>query len=84
LFEKNFQKFWKIRNLSGTDAATAQWAASSAMRQTRDSPKALTPNLATGQASVWLQIADGMVTFFENYERELEKYWTKTHFFQLS
>jgi len=32
LFEKNFQKFWKIRNLSGTDAATVQRAASSAMR----------------------------------------------------
>ena len=31
-----------------------------------------------------LQIADGMVTFFESYERELEKYWTKTLFFQLS
>jgi hypothetical protein len=52
LVEKNFQKFWKIRNLSGTDAATVQWA-SSAMRQTRDSPKALAPNLATGQPSVW-------------------------------
>ena len=23
-----------------------------------------------------------MVTFFESYERELEKYWTKTLFFQ--
>ena len=31
-----------------------------------------------------LQIAEGMVTFFESYERELEKYWTKTLFFQLS
>jgi hypothetical protein len=28
--------------------------------------------------------AEGMVTFFESYERELEKYWTKTLFFQLS
>ena len=50
---KNLQKFWKIRNLSGTDAATVQRAASSAMRQTRNSPKALAPNLATGQPSVW-------------------------------
>jgi hypothetical protein len=31
-----------------------------------------------------LQIAKGMVTFFESYEREPEKYWTKTLFFQLS
>ena len=31
-----------------------------------------------------LQMAEGMVTFFESYERELEKYWTKTLFFQLS
>ena len=31
-----------------------------------------------------LQIAEGMVTFFESYELELEKYWTKTLFFQLS
>ena len=31
-----------------------------------------------------LQIAEGMVTFFESYERELEKYWTKTLFFQFS
>jgi hypothetical protein len=50
---KNFQKFWKIRDLSGSDAATVPWAASSAMRQTGDSPKALAPNLATGQAPVW-------------------------------
>ena len=34
--------------------------------------------------SYGLQIAEGMVTFFESYERELEKYWTKTLFFQLS
>jgi hypothetical protein len=31
-----------------------------------------------------LQIAEGMVTFFGSYERELEKYWTKMLFFQLS
>jgi len=31
-----------------------------------------------------LQIAEGMVTFFESYERKLEKYWTKTLFCQLS
>jgi hypothetical protein len=33
-----------------------------------------------------LQIAEGMVIFFESYERELEKYkyWTRTHFSQLS
>ena len=32
------------------------------------------------------KLAEGMVTFFESYERELEKYkyWTKTLFFQLS
>ena len=52
-FEKNFQKFWKIRNLSGTDAATVQRTASSAMRQTRTLQKSLAPNLATGQPSVW-------------------------------
>ncbi len=28
------------------------------------------------------KIAEGMVTFFESYVRELEKYWTKTLFFQ--
>ena len=39
LFEKNFQEFWKIPNLSGTDAATVQWVASSAMRQTRELSK---------------------------------------------
>ena len=39
LFEKIFQKFWKIRNLSGTDAATAQRAASSAMRQNQELSK---------------------------------------------
>jgi hypothetical protein len=53
MYEKNFQKFWKIRNLSGREAATVQRAASFAMRQTRNSPKALAPNLATGQAPVW-------------------------------
>ena len=31
-----------------------------------------------------LQIAGGVVKFLESYERELEKYWTKTLFFQLS
>jgi hypothetical protein len=31
-----------------------------------------------------LQIAEDMVTFFESYEREVEKYWAKTLFFQLS
>jgi len=31
-----------------------------------------------------LQIAEGMVTFFESYERELERYWTKMLFLQLS
>jgi hypothetical protein len=40
-------------NLSGTDAATVQRTASSAMRQTRNSPKALAPKLATGEAPVW-------------------------------
>ncbi len=30
------------------------------------------------------KIAEGMVTFFESYERELEKYWTGTLFFQFS
>ena len=49
---KNLQKFWKIRNLSGTYVATVQWALSSTMRRTRNSPKALAPNLATGQAPV--------------------------------
>jgi hypothetical protein len=83
LFEKNFQKFWKIRNLSGTDAATVQVGGSSAMRQTGNSPKALAPNLATGEAPHGLQIAEGMVMFFESYERELEKYWTKMLFFPL-
>jgi hypothetical protein len=61
-FEKNLQKFWKIRNLSGTAAATV--------------------HLASHQYG--LQIAEGMVTFFESYERQLEKYRTKTLFFQLS
>jgi hypothetical protein len=31
-----------------------------------------------------LQMAEGMVTFFESYERKLEKYWTKPLLFQLS
>jgi hypothetical protein len=31
-----------------------------------------------------LQIAEGMLTFFESYERELEKCWTKMLFFLLS
>jgi hypothetical protein len=30
------------------------------------------------------ELAEGMVIFFESYERELEKYGTKTLFFQLS
>ena len=30
------------------------------------------------------KLAEGMVEFFESYERELEKYWTKSLFFQLS
>jgi hypothetical protein len=30
------------------------------------------------------KLAEGMVIFFESYERELEKYGTKTLFFQLS
>ena len=38
----------------------------------------------TARHQYGLQIAEGMVTFFESYERELEKYWTKTLFFQLS
>jgi hypothetical protein len=58
----------------------------SAMRQTRKSPKA--PALRRISLPVshqyGLQIAEGMVTFFKSYERELEKYWTKTLFFQLS
>ena len=29
------------------------------------------------------KLTEGMVIFFESYERELEKYWTKTLFFQL-
>ena len=84
LFEKNFKKFWKIRNLSGTDAATVQRAASSAMRQTRNSPKALGQTSLPSSHQYGLQIAEAMVTFFESYERELEKYWKKTLFFQLS
>jgi hypothetical protein len=72
------QKILAESELSGTDAATLQRAASSAMRQTRDSPKALAPNLATRPRHQYgLQIAEGMVTSFESYERELEKYWTK-------
>ena len=39
-----------IRNLRGTGATTVQWAPSSAMRQTRNTPKALSPKLATGLA----------------------------------
>ena len=31
-----------------------------------------------------LQMAEGTVTFFESYERKLEKYWTKPLLFQLS
>jgi hypothetical protein len=30
------------------------------------------------------KLAEGMVIFFESYERELEKYWTKTLVFRLS
>ena len=36
MLEKNLLKFWKIRNLPSTDAATVQRAPSSAMRLTRD------------------------------------------------
>jgi hypothetical protein len=73
-WRKKFRNFWKIRNLFGTDAATVQRAASSAMRQTS----------LPARHQYGLQIVEGMVTFFESYERELEKYWTKTLFFQPS
>ena len=49
----------------------------------RELSKTLQPNVATGQHQYRLQIAEGMVTFLESYERELEKYWRKTLFFQL-
>jgi hypothetical protein len=84
-WRKNFQKFLENSEFSGTNAASAVGGVfCDAMRQTRNSPKALAPNLATGQPQYGLQIAEGMVTFFESYERELERYWTKTLFFQLS
>jgi hypothetical protein len=53
-----------------------------------DKPGTLQKSRAkTGYAARYqygLQIAEGMVTFFESYERELEKHWTKTLFFQFS
>jgi hypothetical protein len=50
------------------------------------SPKDLFPTALPARHQYGLQIAEGMVTFFESYERELEKYkyWTRTHFSQLS
>ena len=38
MFEKKFAEIWKIRNLSGTYAATVQWETPSAMRQTAYRP----------------------------------------------
>jgi hypothetical protein len=83
--EKIFRNFWKTRNFLARMLPSAVGGVfCDAMRQTRNSQKALAPNLATGQPQYGLQIAEGMVTFFESYERELERYWTKTLFFQLS
>ena len=42
------------------------------------------PTSPTARHQYGLQIAEAMITFFESYERELEEYWTKTLFFQLS
>jgi hypothetical protein len=74
VLERKIRNFFKIRNLFGKDAATVQRAASSAMRQTS----------LPARHHYGLQIVEGMVIFFESYERELERYWTKTLFFQLS
>jgi hypothetical protein len=53
-----------------------------------DKPKTLQRSCAKPRyrpaTSMDCKLAKGMVIFFESYERELEKYWTKTHFFQLS
>jgi hypothetical protein len=84
VLEKKIRNFWKIRNLSGTDDATVQRVASSAMRQARNFPKLVRQNSPPIAHQYGLQIAEGMVGFFESYERELEKYWTKTLFFPLS
>jgi hypothetical protein len=43
------------------------------MGQTRDSPKLLRQTSLPASHQYGLQIAEGMVTFFESYERELEK-----------
>ena len=63
-----------------------QWAASSARNATNQelSKKLLRQTSLPARHQYGLQIAEGMVTFFESYERELERYWTKMLFFQLS
>jgi hypothetical protein len=69
LFEKNFLKFWKIRNLSDTHAATAPRLLRCDKPGTLQKLLHQTSRLASDQYG--LQIAEGMVTFFESYEREL-------------
>ena len=50
---------------------------------TRNSRKLFSQTSLPASHQYRLQIAEGMVTFLESYERELEKYWRKTLFFQL-
>jgi len=72
--EKKLPEILKNSEFVWQDAATVQRAASSAMRQTRNSLKSSCANLLQPSHQYGLQIVEGMVTFFESYERELERY----------
>ena len=84
VLEEKFSEILEHSEFVWHGCATVQWAASSAMRQTRNSPNFCAKRRYPASHQYGLQIAEGMVTFFESYERELEKYWTKTLFFQFS
>ncbi len=63
--------FWRRKNVSkvghGGSWDGPSWSLAFA-------PKALAPNSLPARHQYGLQIAEGMVTFFESYERKFEKH----------
>ena len=74
----------RMRDVPGPSAVRGVRIRRCLLRQTMNSPKVLRQTSLPARHQHGLQIAEGIVTFFKSYERELEKYWTKTLFFQLS
>jgi hypothetical protein len=81
---KNFQKFLEDSELSGTDAARVAVGGLCDATNQELSKSSCAKTSRPTRHQYGLQIAEGMVRFFGSYERKLEKYWTKTLFFQVS